>query len=127
MGTATAAIASCGDLAGAQSSLSAAQASRQELVNQLAQLDLSALPQSSGLTNALTTAWQSSASSDGAYVQWAVDEQAKTRAPNDTSDASYQAALADDGHASSAKTQFSSLWNPVATTLGLQQWQPNQF
>ena len=76
VGSATAAIASCGDLAGAQSTLTAAQASRQALVNQLGQLDLSALPQSSSLTSALTSAWQSSASSDGAYAQWAADEQA---------------------------------------------------
>ena len=127
MGSATAAIASCGDLAGAQATLTAAQTSRQALVGQLGQLDLSALPQSSALTSALTSAWQSSASSDGAYAQWAADEQAKTCVPNDTSDASYQAALAGDGHASTAKTQFTSLWNPIATSLGLQQWQPNQF
>ena len=127
VGSATAAIAACGDTAGAQSTLTAAQASRQALVSQLGQLDLSALPQSSALTSALTSAWQSSASSDGAYAQWAADEQAKTCVPNDTSDASYQAALADDGHASTAKNQFTSLWNPIATSLGLQQWQPNQF
>ena len=127
VGSATAAIASCGDLAGAQSTLTAAQASRQALVTQLGQLDLSALPQSSSLASALTSAWQSSASSDGAYAQWAADEQAKTCVPNDTSDPSYQTALAADGRASTAKTQFASLWNPVAASLGLQQWQPNQF
>jgi hypothetical protein len=107
--------------------LTAAQASRQALVSQLTQLDLSALPQSSALTDALTNAWQSSASSDGAYAQWAADEQTKTCVPNDTSDPSYQTALADDGHASTAKDQFSTLWNPIALSLGLQQWQPNQF
>jgi hypothetical protein len=127
VGSATAAIAACGDLAGAQSTLAAAEASRQTLVSQLGQLDLSALPHSSALTTALTDAWQSSASSDGAYAQWAADEQAKTCVPNDTMDPSYQSALADDGHASTAKAQFTSLWNPTATALGLQQWQPNQF
>ncbi len=49
VGAATAAIASCGDLVGAQSTLSAAQASRHTLVSQLGQLDLSALPQSTAL------------------------------------------------------------------------------
>ena len=127
VGTATAAIASCGDLAGAQSTLTAAQASRQALVSQLGQLNLSALPQSAALINALSTAWQSSATSDGAYAQWAADEQAKTCVPNDSADASYQAALVADGHASTAKAQFTSLWNPIATSLGLQQWQPNQL
>ena len=127
VGTATAAIAACGDLAGAQSTLTAAAASRQTLVSQLGQLDLSALPHSSALTTALTDAWQSSASSDAAYAQWAADEQAKTCVPNDTTDPSYQSALADDGHASTAKAQFTSLWNPTAATLGLQQWEPNQF
>ena len=127
VGSATAAIAACGDLTGAQSTLTASQSSRQALVSQLGQLDLSALPQSSALTSALTTAWQSSAASDGAYAQWAADEQAKTCVPNDTTDPSYQSALADDGHASTAKAQFTSLWNPTAATLGLQQWEPNQF
>jgi hypothetical protein len=47
--------------------------------------------------------------------------------PNDTADTNYQAALAADGQASTAKAQFSSLWNPTASALGLQQWQPNQF
>ena len=96
-------------------------------MSQLGQLDLSALPQSSGLIAALTGAWQSSASSDGAYAQWAANEQAKTCVPNDTSDASYQAALAADGRASNAKAQFSSIWNPLATSLGLQKWEPNQI
>ncbi len=127
VGTATAAIAACGDLAGAQSTLAAAQASRQTLLGQLGQLDLSALPQSAALINALTTAWQSSASSDGSYAQWAADEQAKPCVPNDSADPSYQAALVSDGHASTAKQQFTSLWNPIATSLGLQPWPPNQL
>ncbi len=127
VGTATAAIASCGDLAGAQSTLAAAQSSRQALLTQLGQLDMSALPQSSALVNALTDAWQSSATSDGAYAQWAADEQAKTCVPNDVSDPSYQGALAADGQATTAKARFTSLWNPIATSLGLQQWQPGQL
>jgi len=127
VGTATAAIAACGDLAGAQSTLAAAQASRQTLLGQLGQLDLSALPQSAAVINALTTAWQSSASSDGSYAQWAADEQAKPCVPNDTTDAGYQSALVSDGHASTAKQQFTSRWNPIAASLGLQQWQPNQL
>ncbi len=127
VGTATAAIASCGDLAGAHSTLAAAQASRQALLSQLGQLDLSALPQSTALVNALTDAWQSSAASDGAYAGWAADEQARPCVPNDTSDPSYQMALAADGQATTAKARFASLWNPIATSLGLQQWQPGQL
>jgi hypothetical protein len=127
VGTATAAIASCGDLAGAQSTLTAAQATRQSLLSQLGQLDLSALPQSTALVNALTDAWQSSATSDGAYAGWAADEQVKPCVPNDSSDPSYQRALAADGQASTAKTQFTSLWNPIATSLGLRRWQPGQL
>jgi hypothetical protein len=127
VGTATAAIASCGDLAGAHSTLAAAQASRQALLSQLGQLDLSALPQSTALVNALTDAWQSSAASDGAYAGWAADEQAKPCVPNDTSDSSYQTALAADGQATTAKARFTSIWNPIATSLGLQQWQPGQL
>ena len=124
---ATVAIATCGNLAGAQSLLTAAQASRQALVGQLGLLDLSHLPQSTALVSALTNAWHSSADSDGSYAQWAAHERSKVCVPNDSGDSQYQAALAADGHASSAKQQFTSLWNPIATSLGLQQWQPNQF
>ena len=124
---ATAAVTSCGDLTGAHSALSAAQASRQALLSQLGQLDLSALPQSTALIKSLTDAWQSSASSDGSYAQWAVDEQSKGCVPEDTGDASYQAALSADGRASKAKQQFTSLWDPIATSLGLQRWQPSQL
>ncbi len=124
---ATVAIATCGNLAGAQSLLTAAQASRQALVGQLGLLDLSHLPQSTALVSALTNAWHSSADSDGSYAQWAAHEQSKVCVPNDSGDSQYQAALAADGHASTAKQQFTSLWNPIATSLGLQQWQPNQF
>jgi hypothetical protein len=125
--TATVAIASCGDLAGAQSALAAAQSSRQTLLSQLGQLDLAPLPDSAALITALTNAWQSSASSDGSYAQWAADEQAKPCVPNDSTDPGYQSSLAADGHASTAKQQFASIWNPIATSLGLRQWQPNQF
>jgi hypothetical protein len=124
---ATVAIATCGDLAGAQAMLTAAQSSRQALVGQLGQLDVSHLPQSTALVSTLTNAWQSSADSDGSYAQWAANEQSKTCVPNDSGDSHYQAALVADGRASMAKQQFTSLWNPIATSLGLQQWQPNQF
>lgn len=124
---ATTAIASCGDLATAQTTLRAAQAARQSLLSQLAELDLSALPQSPQLTSTLTGAWQSSSDSDGSYARWASDEQVGQCVPNDTGNPDYQAALADDGQASTAKQQFTSLWNPIATSLGLQQWQPNQL
>jgi hypothetical protein len=125
--SATAAIASCGDLAGARATLTAAQGARQALLSQLAQLDLSALPQSSQLTSSLTDAWQSSSDSDGAYARWSADEQNGPCVPNDTANADYEAALAADGRASTAKQQFTSLWNPTATSLGLQQWQPGQL
>ncbi len=125
--TATVAIASCGDLAGAQSALTAAQSARQTLLSQLGQLDLTALPHSAAVIASLTNAWQSSANSDGSYAQWAADEQAKPCVPNDSADPGYQSALVADGHASTAKQQFTSMWNPVATSLGLPPWQPSQL
>ncbi len=124
---ATQAIAACGDLAQAQATLSGAQAARQSLLSQLDQLDLAALPRYTALTSSLADAWQSSANSDASYAQWAADEQAKPCVTNDTGNSNYQAALAADGRASTAKQQFTSLWDPVAGSLGLQQWQPAQL
>jgi len=125
--SATQAIASCGDLVSAEATLNAAQLSRQGLLSQLTDSSFSQLPQSAALLGALSSAWQNSAESDGSYAQWAADEQSNGCVPNNTSDSNYQAAQVTDRQATTAKQQFTNMWNPIATSLGLQTWQPSQL
>jgi hypothetical protein len=125
--SATQAIASCGDLVSAEATLNAARLSRQGLLSQLTDSSFSQLPQSAALIGALSSAWQNSAESDGSYAQWAADEQSNGCVPNNTSDSNYQAAQVTDRQATTAKQQFTNMWNPIATSLGLQTWQPSQL
>src|SRR5664280_2103018 len=125
--SATQAIASCGDLVSAEATLNAAQLSRQGLLSQLTDSSFSQLPQSAALMGALSSAWQNSAESDGSYAQWAADEQSNGCVPNNTSNSNYQAAQVTDRQATTAKQQFTNMWNPIATSLGLQTWQPSQL
>ncbi|MGH9089954.1 MAG: hypothetical protein ACRDZR_01015 [Acidimicrobiales bacterium] len=141
---AVAAISACGDLSGAQEALSNAATQRNELLQQLDDDQFSALPSSSQLILALSTAWESSESSDNSYAQWAQDEMDRYTGidtytatslttsttsgcvQDDYADANYQAAQQTDQQANTAKQTFVSEWNPVATTYGLPTWTPNQ-
>lgn len=147
---AVAAISSCGDLSGAQEALSIAATQRNRLLQQLENDQFAALPNSSQLILALSTAWESSESSDNSYAQWAQDEMDRYTGfgtftstytytstavvtstgsgcvPDDYADANYQAAQQTDQQASTAKQAFVNEWNPVATTYGLPTWTSNQ-
>ena len=118
-------ITSCGDLVEAQGTLDQAAASRQSLLNQLGQMQLGSLPNSSELSQALQSAWQASLASDNAYAAYAGDEISNFNGctPNDSGDSNAQAAATADSQATAAKTTFVNLWNPIAATYGLPQWQ----
>ena len=66
---ATRQIAQCGDVQGAVSTLQSGATSRQNLLNQLGQMDLSALPNGAALDQDLTSAWQASIDSDTSYAK----------------------------------------------------------
>jgi hypothetical protein len=122
-------ITSCGDLASAQETLDQAASSRQNLLSQLGQLQLGALPNSSQLTQSLQAAWQASLDADNSYAAYAGDEMSNFNGctPNDPNDQNAQAAASSDAQATTAKTEFTSLWNPIAQTYNLPQWQPTQL
>jgi hypothetical protein len=44
---------------------------------------------------------------------------------NDPNDPNAEAAAQSDASATTAKTQFVQLWNPIAQTFGLQQYSPS--
>ena len=122
-------ITSCGNLAGAEQTLEQAASSRQNLLNQLGQLQLGALPASSQLSQALQSAWMASVASDNAYAAYAGDEISNFNGctPNDSGDSNAQAAATADAQATAAKTTFVNLWNPIANTYSLPQWQQSSL
>jgi len=126
--SATADVATCGNLAADVQTLRSAASGRQELLAQLSQLDLTALPGSSALTSTLTGAWQSSIQSDMDYASWATDlEQSGCAGQVPASDPNWQSAQRSDTSATFTKYEFVALWNPVAQSDGLTQYQYGQL
>ncbi|WP_406363019.1 hypothetical protein [Streptomyces sp. NBC_01579] len=113
---------SCTDLDQAITDLQGAAQQRRELVTRLQGLSVDKLPDHAQLTEALTKAWQASASADDHYAAWArqakngkkVCRHGKARATSEKA----QATVA-SGEASTAKQRASGLWNSIATKYGL--------
>jgi hypothetical protein len=106
--------------------LESAAASRQRLLSQLASLSgRSALP--AQMLQALTGAWQASATADRDFAQWAQDELSRGCAPKDWADPNYQAAAAPDAKATTGKKAFVKLWNPIAAQYRLTTYLWNQL
>jgi hypothetical protein len=103
-----------------------AATSRQTLLSRLGALPgANALP--SRLLQALTGAWQASVDADQDYAAWARDESAHGCRAHDTANAHYQATIAPNHAATTDKTSFVSLWNPIAATYGLPSYQQNEL
>ena len=101
-------------------------ASRQRLLRQLAVLPgRSALP--APMLQALTGAWQASATVDTDLAAWAQDEAAQGCMPGDHANASYQASTAPDGQATADKTAFAGIWDTIAAKYGLPRYQTSQL
>jgi hypothetical protein len=114
-------IANCGDLEGDESTLEAAASSRQSLLNQLQDLNITSLPNSAQLTQYLTAAWTNSMGSDQSYSEWAQDESNDFDGctVDDYSDLNYMNAQTTDAQSTSAKSSFANLWNSIAATYNL--------
>jgi hypothetical protein len=113
------AIANCGDLQTAETTLTSSASNRESLLSQLNSLTLSALPNSVALTEYLIVAWDNSLASDQSYAGWANDEISNGCTDNDTSDVNYQNAQVSDAQSTKSKTSFTALWNPIANTYNL--------
>jgi hypothetical protein len=99
--------------------LQTAAASHRQLLSELAQMPgASALPQ--GMLRDLSGAWQASASADADFTKWAQDEVENGCSPASQSDPNYAAADGPDIQATTSKTAFVQLWNPLAQAYGLQ-------
>lgn len=119
--TATGQIDRCANLADAQQELDQVAAERDGLVEDLGELDLSAVPGGDLLRSDLTVAWQASAASGRSYATWA--EEAQVEGCPDGGPAprtmGHDAAQSTDESATESKEAFVSRWNPVASEYGL--------
>jgi hypothetical protein len=122
-------IANCGNLSQDEATLNNAAQSRQLLINELPDLQISQVPGASQLISTLTSAWQASKASDTSYAAWAGDllQTGCTPGQGGQGDSNWQAAQASDAQATSAKTQAAALWAPIATSYGLPQYTYNQL
>jgi hypothetical protein len=106
--------------------LESAAASHQRLLSQLASLPgRSAL--SGRMLQALTSAWQASATADQDFARWAQDELSRGCTQNDQADPNFQAAASPDAQATTDKKAFVNLWNPIAAQYGLTSYAWNQL
>jgi hypothetical protein len=112
-------VSGCGSLLGQdQQTFQQAASSRQDLISQLASLpDARALP--AAMLSDLTGAWQASGEVDQDYAQWASDENSQGCSSQDYTDSSYEAAVSPNNQATTDKTAFVALWNPIAGKYGL--------
>jgi type II secretory pathway component PulM len=120
-------ISNCGDLQSDASTLDSSASSRQSLLSTLHGESFNALPNGPALVEYLIGAWNNSIASDQSYAQWANDEINNGCSNNDTTDSNFEAAQSTDAASTSAKQHFVTLWNPIASTYGLQTLTPLSF
>ncbi|WP_329265086.1 hypothetical protein [Streptomyces pseudovenezuelae] len=119
--SAVANVKSCKNLGQAAQDLRNAAAQRTGLVTRLKGLSVDRLASHAELTDALTRAWQASASADNHYAAWADQSAGKkgckkgqARATGQT-----QAGNRDSGTASTEKAKAARLWNAIARKYSL--------
>jgi zinc-ribbon domain len=103
-----------------------AAASRNQLLGELASLPgRSALPQQ--MLSDLATAWQASKKVDNDYAGWAQDEVSGGCSAGNQSDPRFLAASGPNQQATDGKTAFVQMWNQLAQTYGLTQYQQGEL
>ncbi|MBV9662458.1 MAG: hypothetical protein JOZ37_00725 [Actinobacteria bacterium] len=101
---------------------------RRQLVDELNNLDVSALPEGGNLKSNLVQAWQASIAADIHFQDWmtAVSERGCTR-NGVNSGPEWDAANASSIQATQFKQNFSSVWSQVAPRYGLRTWAENEL
>ncbi len=107
--------------------LQQAASTRQGLLTNLSQLDLSQLPQSQVLVQDLQAVWNDSVTADQDYAQWAQDEE-NGCTNQDHGDQNWVGGNTASVQANNDKDTFTQQWNStIASTYDLPQWQPGQI
>ncbi|MFG3101768.1 hypothetical protein ACGFZL_14815 [Streptomyces sp. NPDC048182] len=122
-------VKGCDSLSGAAKDLRDAAGQRAGLVTSLSKLSVDKLPNHTELTQALTKAWQASASADNHYAAWADQTAGKggCRKGQAKVTGQTQAGNRASGTASKEKTRASGLWNGIAKRYGLTERPPTQL
>ncbi|MET9504000.1 hypothetical protein ABZY42_20125 [Streptomyces sp. NPDC006622] len=124
-------VKKCDNLSEAAADLRDAAKQRTGLVTELSGLSVDRLPDHAALTDALTKAWQASASADDHYAAWAdqvagekgkLCKKGQARSTGQTQEANRAS-----GTASAQKARAAKLWNTIAKTYGLTERQPTQL
>lgn len=119
--SAVANVKSCKNLGQAAKDLRDAAAQRTGLVTRLKALPVDQLPSHAELTDALTKAWQASASADNHYAAWADQSAGKKGCKKGQAriTGQTQAGNRDSGTASTEKAKAARLWNAIAKKYSL--------
>ncbi|MEU0027792.1 hypothetical protein [Streptomyces sp. NPDC006335] len=119
--SAVANVKSCKNLGQAAQDLRDAAAQRTGLVTRLKTLSVDRLPSHAELTDALTKAWQASASADNHYAAWADQAAGKKGCKKGQAriTGQTQAGNRDSGTASTEKAEAARLWNAIARKYSL--------
>jgi hypothetical protein len=119
--SAVANVKSCKNLGQAAQDLRDAAAQRTGLVTRLKALPVDQLPSHAELTDALTKAWQASASADNHYAAWADQSAGKKgcKKGQARTTGQTQAGNRDSGTASTEKAKAARLWNAIAKKYSL--------
>ncbi|MFC5669800.1 hypothetical protein ACFP2V_06635, partial [Streptomyces incanus] len=122
-------VKACKDLQQAAEDLREAAGQRNQLVTDLTALSVDKLPEHAALTDALTKAWQASASADSHYAAWADQTAGKKgcRKGQARSTGETAAATKDSGTATAEKTKAAQLWNAIAKQHSLTERQPTDL
>lgn len=107
----------CRDPASAATVLDQMADQRAGLADRARRLDPTAVAEGAAVSNLLAEAWQASADADRAFAEWARAAVGCTGPPGH--DAAYQRGLDHSVTATSRKTSFTELWNPLAARFGL--------
>lgn len=119
--SAVANVKSCKNLGQAATDLRDAASQRTGLVTRLKTLSVDQLPAHAELTEALTKAWQASASADNHYAAWADQAAGKKGCKKGQAriTGQTQAGNRDSGTASTEKARAARLWNAIAKKYSL--------
>jgi len=102
---------------------------RQDILNALPTLSVSGLPNGTQLVSTLTTTMQDSIAADKDYQAWMRDF-ANAGSPcgsDPNQDPHYADALNVSGQATTAKSAFVAIWNPMAPRYGQQAYSNTEF
>ena len=112
-----------------EAALQQAITTRQAILQGLATLDVSGLPNGAQLVSTLTTAMQNSLSADNDYHAWMADlvNAGSACGSNASQDSNYVAGGTASSAATTSKTNFLAIWNPMAPRYGQQTYSATGF